>query len=158
MCLHYAGQWCCSGEHNPILVEAEVAQREQNNRLAVNLDLTWQYLLTEFCHYTPSGKKNKKWMLRKATKVHVSVQCFSLFSKLERTSWSLTSQLDTVIIEVSSVKGLSLRGNTLRLYSAKHLPLINWTYGDTLAKLAILTWRYLYLLKMRICYFFLNHC
>ena len=52
-------------------------------------------------------------------------------SKPERTSWSLTPQLDTVIIEVSSVKGLSLRGNALRLCKAKHLPLMNWTYGDT---------------------------
>jgi len=54
------------------------------------------------------------------------------------------------IIEVYSVKGLSLRGNTLRLYRAKHLVLLmNWTYGDTgfftMAKL------YLYFLKMRIC-------
>ena len=32
-------------------------------------------------------------------------------------------QLDTVIIEVASVKGLSLRGNTLRPYRAKHLPI-----------------------------------
>ena len=36
-----------------------------------------------------------------------------------------------VIIEVSSVKGLSLRGNPLRLYRAKHLLLMNWTYRDT---------------------------
>ena len=36
--------------------------------------------------YTPSGKK-KKEMLRKATKVHMYVQCFSLsFSKPERTA------------------------------------------------------------------------
>jgi len=39
--------------------------------------------------------------------------------------------LDTDIIEASSVKGLGLRGNTLRLYRAKHLPLMNRTYGDT---------------------------
>ena len=74
-----------------------------------------------------------------------------LYSKLERTSPSLTPQLDTVIIEVSSVKGLSLRGNTLRLYRAKHLPLMNWC---TLAKLGILTWKYSHLLKMRIWNFF----
>ena len=36
----------------------------------------------------------------------------------------MTPQLDTVIIEVSSVKG----GNPLRLYGAKHL---NWTYMVT---------------------------
>jgi len=58
-------------------------------------------------------------MLRKATKVHVYLQCFSLsLSKPERTSWSLTPQLDTVIIQVSSVRELSLRGNPLGLYRA----------------------------------------
>ena len=71
--------------------------------------------MTAYCIYTPSGKEknNKvmKVMFRKATKVHVYVQCFSLFSKPERTSWSLTPQLNTVIFEVSSVKELSLRGN-----------------------------------------------
>ena len=41
-------------------------------------------------------------MLRKATKVHV----------------------DTVIIQVPSVKELSLRGNPLGLYWAKYLPLM----------------------------------
>ena len=54
-----------------------------------------------------------EWMLRKATKC----LCMSkVLSKPERTSWSLKPQLDTVIIEVSSFKWLSLRGNTLRLY------------------------------------------
>jgi len=66
-------------------------------------------------------------MLRKATEGPM----FQLFFKPERTLWSLTPQRDTVIIEVSSVKGLSLRGNPLRLYRAKHLPLMNWTYSDT---------------------------
>ena len=61
-------------------------------------------------------------MLRKATEGPM----FQLFFKPERTP-----QRDTVIIEVSSVKGLSLRGNPLRLYRAKHLPLMNWTYSDT---------------------------
>ena len=55
-------------------------------------------------------------MLRKATKVHMYVQCFSLFSK-HKDLLKLTPQLDTVIFHVSSVKGLSLRGTTLRLYS-----------------------------------------
>jgi len=69
----------------------------------------------------------KKIMLRKATKF----TCMSnVLSKSERTSQSLTPQLDTVINEVSSVKGLSLRGNPLRLYRDKHLPLMNWM-GDT---------------------------
>ena len=46
----------------------------------------------------------------------------AFFFKPERTSSSLTQQLDAVIIEVASVKRLSMRGNTLRLYRAKHLP------------------------------------
>jgi len=56
----------------------------------------------------------------------------------------LTPQLDTIITEVTSVKRLSLRVDPL----SKHLPLTNWTYGDTgftVAKLAILMWRYRYL-------------
>ena len=57
-------------------------------------------------------------------------------SKPERTYWSLTPQLDTVIIEVSSVKALSLRGNPWRLYWAKYLPSQNGTDGDT----GILQW------------------
>jgi len=43
------------------------------------------------------------------------------------TSWSLTPQLGTVIIEVFSVKGLSLSRNPLRLHRAKRLPLMKWT-------------------------------
>ena len=72
-------------------------------------------------------KIKNKWMLRKATKVHMHV----LSSNSERTSWCLIPQLGTVIIEISSVKGLSLRDNPLRLYRIKHLRLMNWTYGDT---------------------------
>ena len=67
-------------------------------------------------------------MLRKATKVHM--YGLAIFPSL-RGLPEVWPQLDTVIIEVSSVKGLSLRGNTLRLYRAQHLPLMNWTYGDT---------------------------
>ena len=44
-------------------------------------------------------------MLTKATKVHVYVQCFSLFSKPEMLL-KLTPRVNTVIIEVSSVKVL----------------------------------------------------
>ena len=51
--------------------------------------------------------------------------------KSEKIPLSLAPLLDTIIIEVSSVKELSLRGNPLRLYEAKHLLLTNWTYGDT---------------------------
>ena len=55
----------------------------------------------------------------------------AFLSKPERTYQSLTPQLDTVIIEVFSVKALRLRGNPWRLYRAKHLPSRNGTYGDT---------------------------
>ena len=47
--------------------------------------------------------------------------------------------VDTVIIEVSSVKELSLRGNPLRLDRAKHLQGPTVTQDFTLAKLGILT-------------------
>ena len=75
--------------------------------------------------YTPQVEKGIH--VRKATKVCVS----NVLSKPERTSWSLTPHLDTVIIEVYSTKGLSLIGNPLRLCRAKHLSLMNWTYGNT---------------------------
>ena len=38
---------------------------------------------------------------------------------------------NTVVTKVSLVKMLSLRGNSRRLCRAKHLPLRNWTYGDS---------------------------
>ena len=86
-------------------------------------------------HPNPSGKKNKNKVMNECWEKPQKCRCLSkvlaFFSKPERTSWSLIPQLDIVIIEVSSVKGLSLRGNPLQLYRAKHLPLMNWTYGDT---------------------------
>ena len=69
-------------------------------------------------------------------------------------------QLDTVIIEESSVKGQSLRGNTLRLYRAKHLPLMNWPYGDTglyIGKTSYLNMKVLIFAKDQNMQFFLNH-
>ena len=67
-------------------------------------------------------------MLRKATKVHVYVQC----SKPERTYGHFTPQLETVIIEVSiyTVQALRSRAYPHRLHRAKHLLSTNWTYGD----------------------------
>jgi len=64
-------------------------------------------------NYTPSGK-NECW--EKPQKCTCMFNVLAFFPSL-RTSWSLTPQLDTVIFHVSSVKGLSLRGTTLRLYS-----------------------------------------
>ena len=58
-------------------------------------------------------------MLRKATKVQPYVPSL------------LTPQVNTVVIEVSLVKGLSLRGNPMRLYRAKYLPMV--TQDFTLA-------------------------
>ena len=43
----------------------------------------------------------------------------------------MTPQLDTFIIEVSSVTALSLRDDPTRLYRAKHLPSQNGTYDAT---------------------------
>jgi len=70
-------------------------------------------------------------------------------------------QLDTVIIEVSSVKGLSMRGNPLWLYRAKHLPLKNLTYGDTgfySGQTSYLNVKVLVIAKNENMRFFLNHC
>ena len=95
--------------------------------------------LQELLHPKWKNMVMNEW---KATKVQMYVQPFFP----ERTYWSLTPQLDTV------VKTLRLRGNPWRLYRAKHLPSQNWTYGDTgfftVAKLAILwlAWSYLHLL------------
>ena len=58
-------------------------------------------------------------MLRKPQKCMCMSNVLAFFSMPE---WTLTLQLDTVIIEVSSVKGPSLRGNLRQLYRAKHLP------------------------------------
>ena len=49
----------------------------------------------------------------------------------ERTYYSLTPQLETVIIEVSTVQVLRLRATPQRLHRAIHLPSINCTYGCT---------------------------
>ena len=77
----------------------------------------------------PKWKETRQLMNEwKATKVHVYVQCFNFLSKPERTYWSLTPQLDTVIIEL----GLkpygweAIHGD----YRAKHFPSQN-SYGDT---------------------------
>ena len=56
-------------------------------------------------NYTPGGKEKKVMKVMNVKKSHKSawyVQCFSLFSKPRRTSWSFTPQLDTVVIEVFS--------------------------------------------------------
>ena len=89
--------------------------------------LTNNNYMTNLLHPQVESKKNwmNEWMLRKATKVQPYVPSL------------LTPQVNTVVIEVSSVKGLSLGGNPMRLYRAKHLPMV--TQDFTLAKLAILT-------------------
>ena len=76
-------------------------------------------------------KRINEWMNEKPQKCTCLSNVLAFLSKPERTYWRLTPHLDTVIIEVSSVKALSLRGNPWRLYKAKHLPSQNGTYGDT---------------------------
>ena len=73
----------------------------------------------------------------------------------------MTLQLDAVIIEISSVKGLSLIDNALLLYRAKHLPLMNWTYGDTgfySSQTSYLIVKVLIFATDENMRFFLNHC
>ena len=53
-------------------------------KLYLQTEEKWPYYKCVVSYYTPSGKRRKKSdvELRKATKVHVYVQCFSLFSSL----------------------------------------------------------------------------
>ena len=67
----------------------------------------------------------------KATKVLVHTQYFSVSFPAWGTYWSLTPQLETVIIEVSTVQVLRWKTNPLWLHRAIHLPSRYWTYGDT---------------------------
>ena len=52
-----------------------------------------------------------EWMNEKPQKCMCMSNVLACLSKPERVYWSLTPQLDTVTIEESSVKVLSLRGN-----------------------------------------------
>ena len=81
--------------------------------------------------YIVNNEWMNEWMNAKPPKYMCMSNVLACLSQPERTYWSLTPQLDTVIIEESSVKALSLRGNPWRLCRAKHLPSQNGTYGDT---------------------------
>ena len=68
------------------------------------------------------------------------------FAQPERIYWSLTPELETVVIEVSTVQALMLRANPQRWHGAIHLPYICYqgigptvTQDFTVTKLAILT-------------------
>ena len=74
-----------------------------------------------------TNKRMNEWM--KSHKVYVYV-CPMFYSKPERTDWSLTPQLDTVIIGVSSFNALRLRAHPWWFHRTKHLPSKNWTFGD----------------------------
>ena len=88
-------------------------------------------------YYTPSGKRYIEWMNEKPPKymcipnVLVFLHNLLVFlSQPERTYWSLTPQLETVIIEVSTVQVLRSRAKPWLLHVAIHLPSMNWTYND----------------------------
>ena len=82
-------------------------------------------------NYTPSGKKKYIVMNEKLPKCTCMPNVLVFLSQPERTYWSLTPQLETVIIEISTVQVLRSRANPRRLYGAIHLPSRNWTYSDT---------------------------
>ena len=65
---------------------------------------------------------SNEWMNEKPQKCMYMLNVLAFLSKPERTYWSLTPQLETVIIEVSTVQALRWRGNP------RHLPSMNWTY------------------------------
>ena len=65
-----------------------------------------------------------KW---KVTTVHMYVQCFSLsLQAFQKTYWSLTPQLGTVVIEVSLVKVPRLRGDPWRLVQGQTFAITKW--------------------------------
>ena len=59
------------------------------------------------------------------------VQCLAFLSKPERTYGRLTLQLETVLIELSTVQALRLRAHPQQLHRAKYLLSLNWTYSNT---------------------------
>ena len=67
-------------------------------------------------HYTASEEKKKYSNEWKVAKVHVYVQCFSLSFQGWEDLLNLTLQLDTIVIEVSSVKVLRQIGDPRRIY------------------------------------------
>ena len=91
----------------------------------------------------PKWKETRQLMNEwKATKVHVYVQCFNFLSKPERIYWSSTPQLDTVIIEGSPMaERQSMETIGPNIFHHK-IPMV--TQNFTVAKLAILTKRYLH--------------
>ena len=97
-------------------------------------------------HKWKEGKKSAEGRpLRKATKVHVYAQCLACLSKPERTYWSLTPHLDTVITEFSySTKPErysmeTIQGQALICHHEMG-PVV--TQDLTVSKLAILARRY----------------
>ena len=88
-------------------------QTSNNTNSCWNLDVM---------HYTASGKRNKNIVMNeKLQKCICKSNVLAFLFKPERTYWSWTLQLDTVVIEVSSVKVLRQRGNPRRIYGA-YLP------------------------------------
>ena len=67
--------------------------------------------------------------VEKATKVHMYIQCLSFQAWEDLLKCENKARYS--IIEVPSVKALSLRGNPRKLYRAKHLPSQNGTYSST---------------------------
>ena len=79
--------------------------------------------ITLFKSYTPSGKKNINIVMNELMKSHKKCTCISnVLAFLSKPERSFTPQLDTVVIEVSLVKALRVKGNLWRLYRAKHFP------------------------------------
>ena len=94
---------------------------------------------------------SNEWMNEKSQKMHMHV------SQPKRIYWSLTPQLETVIIQVSTVQALSLRTNPQLDCTGSYIcyqwigPMLTLFYSGLTS---ILTWRCLYLLKMRTCRFY----
>ena len=115
-----------------------------------------------FHSYTPSGKKNKNIVMNeKPPKCTCMPKVLAFLSQPEQTYQSLTPQLETVIIEVSTVQALRLRANPQLLHGAIHLPSRNGTYGDTgfyNAQTSYLNMEVVTFAKDENIRFLLNHC
>ena len=113
-------------------------------------------LMRYYTQSTPSRKEKiyrNEWMNEMPQKCTCMPNVLVLFPKPERAYWSLTPQLDTVVLEVSLVKMLRLSegyGDYIGPTICHHErgPMV--TQDFTVAKLAILTWRYFYAKNQKI--------
>ena len=116
------------------------------------------------CYIITPQMERKKYIMNEKPQKYMCMPYF--LSQPERFYWSLTPQVEAVIIEVSTVQVLGLRVNPWWLHGAKHLPSTNWIYGDTWFYSGQTTylWKLLFFLKLLLdlsydqkCWHFTDH-